>query len=114
MDKKIVSITSPDSEEQPAKSYIEIPLRDGKFQQIPNANASKTSLREILYICGPSGSGKSTYTLNYLKQYKKKYPNGSFINLIPLYELGLWPIGIIEGKFVIAIPPCKVVFPKMK
>lgn len=72
-DSKIVAITTPDAEEQPTKGYVEIPLKDGKFQQMPNINASKNSKREILYITGASGSGKSTYTLNYIKQYKKRY-----------------------------------------
>jgi energy-coupling factor transporter ATP-binding protein EcfA2 len=71
-DGKIVAVTIPDGE-QPTKSYTEIPLKDGKYQQMPNLNASKTSKREILYITGPSGSGKSTYTLNYIKQYKKRF-----------------------------------------
>jgi energy-coupling factor transporter ATP-binding protein EcfA2 len=70
---KIVAINTPDNTEQATKSYVEIPLKDGKFQQMPNINASKNSKREILYITGASGSGKSTYTLNYLKQYKKLY-----------------------------------------
>jgi energy-coupling factor transporter ATP-binding protein EcfA2 len=69
---KIVSISAGD-DETATKEYTEIPLKDGKYQQIPNENASKSSKREILYITGPSGSGKSTYTLNYLKQYKKKF-----------------------------------------
>jgi energy-coupling factor transporter ATP-binding protein EcfA2 len=73
LDGKIVSVAIPDGE-QATKSYTEIPLKDGKYQQIPNINASKTSKREILYITGPSGSGKSTYTLNYIKQYKKRFP----------------------------------------
>jgi energy-coupling factor transporter ATP-binding protein EcfA2 len=72
LDKKVVSISAGE-DETAAKEYTEIPLKDGKFQQVPNENASKTSKREILYITGPSGSGKSTYTLNYLKQYKKKF-----------------------------------------
>ena len=46
-----------------------------------------------------------------LEGYKKKYPEGNFINLIPLYEMGLWPLGIIDGKFVIAVPPSKNEFP---
>jgi hypothetical protein len=71
-DGKLVAISIPDGE-QATKSYTEIPLKDGKFQQTININASKTSKREILYITGPSGSGKSTYTLNYVKQYKKKF-----------------------------------------
>ena len=72
LDGKIVAIAPPDGE-QATKSYTEIPLKDGKYQQMPNINASKTSKREILYITGPSGSGKSTYTLSYIKQYKKQY-----------------------------------------
>jgi len=39
-----------------------------------------------------------------LKDYKKKYPNGNFINLIPLWEAGLYPIGVVNGKFIIYIP----------
>jgi hypothetical protein len=39
-----------------------------------------------------------------LDEYKKKYPNGNFINLIALWEMGLYPCGVIEGKFVIYIP----------
>lgn len=46
-----------------------------------------------------------------LKDYKEKYPNGSFINLIPIYEVGLWPVGIVDGEFIIAIPPLKLEFP---
>jgi GTPase SAR1 family protein len=68
-DGKIISIATADNEDQPVKSYVEIPIKDGKFQQVPNPDAE----REILYVVGPSGSGKSTYTLNYIKQYKKKH-----------------------------------------
>lgn len=46
-----------------------------------------------------------------LDEYKKKYPNGNFINLIPLWEMGLYPIGLIDGKFVIYIPALKMEFP---
>lgn len=47
-----------------------------------------------------------------LENYKKKYPNGSFINLIPLWEAGLYPIGIVNGKFLVYVPPTKLEFPK--
>ena len=47
-----------------------------------------------------------------LDEYKKKYPNGNFINLIPLYEAGLYPIGVVDGKFIVYIPASKVEFPK--
>lgn len=52
--------------------------------------------------------------LKYNKQYSDKYPNGSFINLIPLYEMGLYPIGVVDWKFVIAIPASKMEFPEIK
>lgn len=63
---KKVSIGVP-GEDEAVKNYVSIPLKDGKYQQIPNPKSE----REILYITGPSGSGKSTYTLNYCKEYKK-------------------------------------------
>lgn len=63
---KKVSIGIP-GEDEAVKNYTMIPIKDGKFQQIPNPKSE----REILYITGPSGSGKSTYTLNYCKQFKK-------------------------------------------
>ena len=65
---KVVSIGIP-GEEEAVKNYTQIPLKDGKFQQVPNTKLE----REILYITGPSGSGKSTYTKNFILQYKKKH-----------------------------------------
>ena len=46
-----------------------------------------------------------------LDEYKKKYPNGNFINLIPLYEAGLYPVGVVNGKFIIYVPASKQEFP---
>ena len=46
-----------------------------------------------------------------LDEYKKKYPNGSSINLIPLYEVGLYPVGVVNGKFIIYVPASKQEFP---
>ena len=48
-----------------------------------------------------------------LETYKSKYPNGAFVNLIPLWELGLYPVGVVGGKFIIYIPPCKTDFPEI-
>ena len=42
-----------------------------------------------------------------LKSFKTKYPNGAFIHLIDLWEMGLYPIGIINKKFVIYLPKIK-------
>ena len=38
-----------------------------------------------------------------LDDYKKKYPNGNFIQLIPLWEMGLYPVGVVNGKFIIYV-----------
>ena len=46
-----------------------------------------------------------------LPEYKSKYPQGNFINLIPLYEAGLYPVGIVDGKFLVYVPPCNMEFP---
>ena len=47
-----------------------------------------------------------------LEDYKKKYPKGNFINLIPFWEMGLYPVGIVNKKFIIYVPPCNLAFPK--
>ena len=46
-----------------------------------------------------------------LDGYKEKYPKGNFINLIPLWELGLYPVGLVNGKFLVYVPPCNLEFP---
>lgn len=42
--------------------------------------------RDILYITGSSGSGKSYYTLQYLKEYRKKYPRNDIYLFSSLKE----------------------------
>ena len=78
---KIVSIATPDGE-QPVKAFTEIPLKDGKYQQIPNPKTE----REILYIVGPSGSGKSYYTKEYITQWKKQNKKGDIFLFSALKE----------------------------
>lgn len=82
LDKKIVSIASINDEDQPVKSYTEVPLKDGKYQQVPNPNTE----REILYIVGPSGSGKSYYTRAYIQEYKKKHKKAEIFLFSALKE----------------------------
>lgn len=40
-----------------------------------------------------------------LDKIKYKYPNGAFIQLFRLWEMGLCPCGVIDGKFVIYSKP---------
>jgi len=47
-----------------------------------------------------------------LEGYKKKYPKGNFINLIPFWEMGLYPVGIVNKKFIIYVSPRNLDFPK--
>lgn len=65
--KKVIKI----DENQTEDIIDNIKIDKGYLQQLPNINKE----RDILYITGPSGSGKSTYAKNYLKIYKKIYPN---------------------------------------
>ncbi len=47
-----------------------------------------------------------------LDKIKDKYPNGAFQQLFKLWEMGLYPVGVLKNKkFVIYVPPCKVEFP---
>lgn len=52
---------------------------------------------------GAAWGASDVLALN-LDDYKAKYPNGNFINLIPLWEAGLYPCGVIDGKFVVYVP----------
>ena len=40
------------------------------------------------------------------EQFKKAYPNGAFKQLFKLWEMGLYPVGILEetGKFTVYVP----------
>ena len=46
-----------------------------------------------------------------LNTYKEKYPTGNFIHLIPLWEAGLYPVGVVDGKFLVYVPASKMEFP---
>lgn len=48
----------------------------------------------------------------YSDTYLAKYPNGNFVNLIYLWEAGLYPIGMVNGKFVIYAPSVEGEFPE--
>ena len=47
------------------------------------------------------------------EDFKKKYPNGAFKQLLKLWEMGLYPVGVLKEnkKFVIYVPPCKLELP---
>ncbi len=46
------------------------------------------------------------------KDYEEKYPNGNFINILSVWEAGLYPIGMINGKFIVYVPAVNGEFPK--
>ena len=48
------------------------------------------------------------------KDFKKKYPNGVFIQLFKLREMWLYPVWVLDEnkKFVVYIPPVNMDFPK--
>ncbi|MDI6808431.1 MAG: hypothetical protein QME66_05550 [Candidatus Eisenbacteria bacterium] len=48
--------------------------------------------------------GSQEIIVSDLTEFRSKYKNGAFLLLIPLWEMGLYPIGICDGKFVIYVP----------
>lgn len=44
-------------------------------------------------------------------EYKRKYPSGNFLNIIDIFEMGLFPVGLINNKFTIYVPPYQLYFP---
>ena len=48
------------------------------------------------------------------KQFKEKYPKGAFIQLMKIFEMWLYPVGILEEnkKFVIYVPSIPSRVPK--
>jgi len=70
-----ISDSDSESEDEEEEFFNEVNIDYGLMQQYPNTDLD----RECIYIAGPSGSGKSTYAANYLKQYKKAYPDNPII-----------------------------------
>lgn len=48
--------------------------------------------------------GATEIVVSDLPAFTGKYPNGAFLLLLPLWEMGLYPVGVINGKFVIYQP----------
>ena len=77
-------------------------------------DAARDAARGVVWgAAWDAACGVNDILVSDLKEYKKKYPNGNFINLIPLWEIGLYPVGLINGKFIIYIPSCKIDFPNI-
>ena len=96
-----------------------------EYKQLRNQkawNAAQDAARDVAWGAARNAAwnaardaacGVNDILVSDLKEYKKKYPNGNFINLIPLWEIGLYPVGLINGKFIIYIPSCKIDFPNI-
>jgi len=80
LNKKIISITDEDDENDVKKPFTEMHLTEGRFQMIPNMKLD----RGVHYVCGPSGSGKSYFCVNYINQYIKKYKKANIYLLSSL------------------------------
>ena len=65
------------------------------------------------YAAWDAARGSADVLAFNLDDYKKKYPNGAFINLIPIWEMGLYPCGVINGKFIVYVPEEKVGIPQL-
>lgn len=84
------------------KCKQEVRIDDGFLFPIPQEIKGQVN---CLYIGGPSGSGKSTFTANYVKYYKKMYPDrpiwlfSSKTEDKVLDKIGVKRIVIDEGLF---------------
>jgi hypothetical protein len=47
------------------------------------------------------------------EDFNKQYPNWAFKQLFKLWEMGLYPVGVLDETktFVIYVPPCDMTFP---
>ena len=84
-----------------------------EYKQLRNQKARDAARDAAWDAAWDAAYGVNDILVSDLKEYKKKYPNGNFINLIPLWEIGLYPVGLINGKFIIYIPSCKIDFPNI-
>jgi len=48
--------------------------------------------------------GAAEINVSDLPEFNKKYPQGAFLQLIPLWEMGLYPCGVVDGKFICYVP----------
>jgi len=97
--------------------------RDAAWNAARNAawNAARDAARDAAWDAARDAAWNATWdavsgaldllALN-LEDYKKKYPKGNFINLIPFWEMGLYPVGIVNKKFIIYVSPRNLDFPK--
>jgi len=60
-----------DSDGESHNLFNQLKIKEGSLQLIPNKNTE----RSILYIAGQSGSGKTYFLGQYLKEYKKLFPD---------------------------------------
>jgi hypothetical protein len=37
-------------------------------------------------------------------EYAKKFPKGNFLQLVDIWEMGLYPVGVVDGKFICYVP----------
>ena len=55
-------------------------------------------------IAWDASNASAEIVVSDLPAFKDKYPNGAFLLLIPLWEMGLYPCGVVNGKFIVYLP----------
>jgi len=75
-------------------------------------HASRDAARDAAWDAAQDAAWDATELL-VSDKITDKYPNGAFQQLFKLWEMGLYPVGVLKEnkKFVIYVPPCKMEFP---
>ena len=81
LNKKIVYLSGENDSDDEGEYKIKLP-KDSKFVHTPNTEQE----RDILYITGASGSGKSYYASQYIKNYKKTFPENLIVLISPISD----------------------------
>lgn len=81
LDKKFVHLSIDDDDDEEGDVKMKLP-KESKFTHTPNTKQE----RDILYITGASGSGKSYYASQYIKNYKKSFPENLVVLISPITD----------------------------
>jgi hypothetical protein len=73
-------------------------------------DAARDAAREAAWGAAWNAAwGAADVLATFTKTYKKETP---FVKLVDIWEMGLYPVGVVDGKFVVYVPPSKLEFPE--